>query len=310
MGSAVNVRLWDGRGGGDPAHAGYAAAFAAVKGLFAKVEQQCTRFVADSALMKANAAGQEWCVVPPECYAAIRQAHRAYLETVGLFDPRVLTSLLWLGYDGSLRFGPAAAGLPVPEPPVRGEVARTPWRPEFDDAHCAVRIGADPIDLGGIGKGLSAGWAADLLSTRYSSFMLDAGGDCHLAGDGPTPPGWQVGVEDPTGQLDHVAVLSLCDLACATSSVRLRHWMAGGQEVHHLIDPRTGYSSKSGLLSVTVISDTAAHAEVWSKSLFVTGLPDIASTAAGLGLAALWVTAAGEVGISPVMTSFVIWRGR
>ena len=92
--------------------------------------------------------------------------------------------------------------------------------------------------------------------------MIEAGGDCCLAGDGPCNAGWQVAVEDPTGGATPVAVLSLSDLGVATSSVRIRHWQVGGRSVHHLIDPRTGEPAEGGLACVTVAGPDPAAAEV------------------------------------------------
>ena len=104
-----------------------------------------------------------------------------------------------------------------------------------------------------------------------------------------------------------MAVLSLHDAACATSSTRIRKWTVAGKEVHHLIDPRTGVSASSGLAAVTVIADDAATAEVWSKVLFVTGRGHIRATADREGLAALWIDHDGVVGTSRAMKAHVVW---
>ena len=66
-------------------------------------------------------------------------------------------------------------------------------------------------------------------------------------------------------------MLEVADEAVATSSTRVRHWRAGGTEVHHLIDPDTNRPGGDGLVSVTVVSSDPAWAEVWSKVLFLEG---------------------------------------
>jgi thiamine biosynthesis lipoprotein len=138
--------------------------------------------------------------------------------------------------------------------------------------------------------------------------LLQAGGDCYLAGDGPTGDGWQVAVEDPRGSSTPVAVLTLRDQACATSSTEVRHWTSGGREVHHLIDPATGEPAESGLLSVTVVAPDPAIAEVWSKVLFLGGREHIAATAARQELAAAWVADNGDLRTSAYLDPSVIWR--
>ena len=276
-----------------------------VVAVFREVETQCTRFDPTSALMQANAAGADWCVVPLRCYAAIRAAAAAYRLTGGRFDPRVLRALESIGYDRSwpLVAAPQSVGAPRPSVPVPGE-----WRVEFDDDRLAVRIGELPIDLGGIGKGLALRWAAAETVAQCPDFLIEAGGDCYLAGDGPTGDGWQVAVEDPRGTRTPVAVFTLRDQACATSSTQVRHWTSGGRHVHHLIDPATGAPADSGLLSVTVVEPDPAIAEVWSKVLFLGGRQQIAATADRLALAALWVADDGAPRWSSRLDSSVIWR--
>jgi thiamine biosynthesis lipoprotein len=164
-----------------------------------------------------------------------------------------------------------------------------------------------PIDLGGIGKGLAVRWAGEQLRHAGDSVMVDAGGDCLFTGAGPDGSGWRVGVEDPRGGSEPVAVLVLADNACATSSVRVRNWRSGGRTVHHLIDPRTGESGGDGLLSVSVIHDDPAWAEVWSKTFFLAGATGVAAAAAHHGAAALWVHTDGRLGISDAALPFVLW---
>jgi thiamine biosynthesis lipoprotein len=298
MATNVTVRIRNGR-------AAQPGCLDRVIAVFRDVETQCTRFEPTSALMRANAAGADWCIVPLRCYAAIRAAVGAYRMTGGRFDPRVLRALEAIGYDRSwpLPAMPQPVSAPRPPVPVRGS-----WLAEFDDDRLAVRIGQLPIDLGGIGKGLALRWAAAEVISECPDFLLQAGGDCYLAGDGPTGDGWQVAVEDPRGSSTPVAVLTLRDQACATSSTEVRHWTSGGREVHHLIDPATGEPAESGLLSVTVVAPDPAIAEVWSKVLFLGGREHIAAMAEGQELAAAWVADNGDLRTSSYLDPSVIWR--
>lgn len=298
---ASTVRLQLGPGTDDPD-----AVFAEVVDLFGRVEAECTRFDPGSDLMRANAAGDAWCAVGPHCLAALTAAAGAHRRTGGLFDPRVLRGLVALGYDRSQPFasGPldlqGGAGDPA--------VVTTPWAPRLDADAGRVAVGPDPVDLGGIGKGLAVRWAAERLARRSPVFCLDAGGDCHLGGAGPDGDGWQVGVEDPRGGSDPVAVLALRDTACATSSIRLRRWTVDGRPAHHLLDPRTGTPGGTGLLAVTVVAPDAAEAEVWSKVLFLHGADGIADAARRHGLSALWVDVDGRVGVADALAPHVVWQ--
>jgi FAD:protein FMN transferase len=284
-----------------------AAAIRAAERVFRRIESTCSRFDPTSALMTANADPDRWHVLPAECYDAIAEAERAHRRTHGLFDPRCLRALESWGYDRSLPFTEGPVTLNLPAAPRGAPVAAAPWRPGLDPARHAVRLGPDPIDLGGIGKGLAVRAAAAELHDAGTAVLVEAGGDCHLAGRGPDGSGWNVAVEDPSGSEHPVAVLRLADVGCATSSLRVRHWQVGGRDVHHLVDPRTGRPGQSGLVAVTVVGVDPAVAEVWSKALLLAGPAEAAALADRHHLAALWIDDQAHIELSPWMEPLVIW---
>lgn len=295
-----------------------AALHAAVRRLFEDVARECTRFEPDSDLMRANAAGEDWQVVGRYCFAALLAAMDAHVMTRAMFDPRVLRTLTGLGYDRTLPFDEGVALLldDAPDddtadadaPDDDAPAARGPWTPGFDPARSAVRVGPEPVDLGGIGKGLALRWAAEhLRAAGTDTFLIDAGGDCVAQGGGPDGEGWRIGVEDPLGGSSPLAVLELADAACATSSTRLLSWTVGERAVHHLIDPRTGRPGGDGLRAVTVVADDPAEAEVWSKTLFLHGA-DIAQAAGDADADALWVYADGRLDATASARRHIIWE--
>jgi thiamine biosynthesis lipoprotein len=288
-------------------------ALARAEQVFLDVAASCTRFAPESALMRANAAPRRWHQVPPELFAALEEAHAAHLETDGAFDPRVLRRLEEWGYDRTLPFRSGPVSLPgAPDDHAtrirRNRPPRRRWRPRFDRRSRRVRLGSEPVDLGGIGKGLALRWAAAVLAGAGSASLVEGGGDLYAAGPGPDGDGWRVGVEDPRGGGEPVAVLRLADLGAATTSTRVRHWRVGGRPVHHIVDPRTGEPAASGLLSVTVLDPDPARAEVWSKALFVAGRGRVRQLADRRGIAALLVDSDGVVGITRAMRTYVLWQ--
>lgn len=307
MASTVTVRVID-------PTAEAPAAIALVEQVFRGIERSCTRFDVGSDLMRANAAADEWAVVSHDCYDVLDAAFSAHIATGGIFDPRMLTTLERLGYDRSWdTMGTGDSVVTGPAMPLRDT-----WRPTFDPATCAVRIGALPVDLGGIGKGFAVRRAIAALQGVGSAALVEAGGDLATFGDGPhRQPGerrvWRAGVESPFGRTDDAAraepaaVLDASNAALATSSVRLRSWRSGEKDVHHLIDPRTGEPADSGLAAVTVVADDPAWAEVWTKVGFVLGAQEIADFMDHRGIAALWVDNEGFVQSSPALGERLLW---
>ena len=273
--------------------------------IFETVAATCTRFDPTSPLMVANADPGRWHGLPEVCASAIAEAYAAYLRTDGRFDPRVLEDLVGLGYTASLSFAAGAASAPGAR--ARRRLVPPPWQPRFR-GRGQVHLGGRPVDLGGIGKGLAVRWAAEALRAVSDDHLVEAGGDCTCGGHAPDGGPWRVGVEDPSGGGDPIAVLGLTDTSCATSSVRLRRWRAGDRVVHHLIDPRTGLPGGPGMAAVTVVATDPAEAEVWSKVLFLAGRSAIAAEAARRRIAALWVATDGTRGCSEPMERHLVWR--
>ena len=186
---------------------------------------------------------------------------------------------------------------------------------------------SEPVDLGGIGKGLALRWAWDrltrILPDRDAGALLECGGD--LVGRGPGPDGaeWLIGIEDPRADepveratnpsdspdgVPPLAVVGLRGGALCTSSTRLSRWIdPSGEPVHHLIDPGTGRPGGDGLISVTVAWPDPAWAEVRTKELFLVGSVQIAAIARARDLAAWWVTTDGVLEMTPRARQLTRW---
>ena len=258
-------------------------------------EQGLSRFRPTAELALLNGSLDRWVQVSPRLYTALATALCAFRHTGGLFDPRILDRLEHYGYVGA----PLSARA--------SQTGRDAWI-ERVPRRRLVRIGA-ALDLGGIGKGLGVRWGARIVRRVSGNFLLNAGGDLLASGSGPDRRGWQVGVEDPRRPSDLIAALHLpAGGAVCTSSIARHRWQHGGQTVHHLIDPRTGRPGGAGLLAVTVVGLDPAWTEVWSKTLFLQGVTDIANACGRR--AALWITEDGELAMSDAMKPFLFWRAR
>lgn len=282
--------------------------------VFRDVERTCSRFDPSSALGRANAEPDRWHEVPAMFAAAIEAAKRAHDATGGLFDPRVIGTLLAWGYDRSLPFAQGSVqrvrSESIADKASSGPNIPRPWRPQAVE-QCGtwyVHLGGQPVDLGGIGKGLAVRWAAAELAGAGRGFLVNAGGDGAFGGVGPDGGGWRVGVEDPTGGEEIILVFEITHAGCATSSIRLRRWLADDAPVHHIVDPRTRRPGGDGLVSVTVVAPDPAWSEVWSKSLFLAGAAGIRARAEQLGIAAAWVDLEGNIGTSTALDPMVVWR--
>jgi FAD:protein FMN transferase len=285
-------------------HAAADAAWAEVRAEFDAVDVALSRFRDDSELTMLNRLAGSGRVVEVSWRTrrALAAVDRAGRMTDGRFDASVLDALERIGEHGAT-LGPArearAAGVPPVEPGTRRSLVHVP---------------PVPVDMGGIGKGLALRWACARALRPLppgSGLQLEAGGDV-VAGGTPPDDGWRIGVEDPAAaDTDTAAPLVIVELrsgAVATSSVRVRHWVApDGRAVHHLLDPRTGEPARTGLIAVTVAAPDPAWAEVWSKALFLAGRTGIGAEARSRDLAAWWVTDEGRLGLTPAARVRTAW---
>ena len=62
--------------------------------------------------------------------------------------------------------------------------------------------------------------------------------------------------------------MELENLSLSTSGAYERYFKKDGKVFHHIIDPKTGYPSNSGLLSISIIAKQSVDSDAFSK-LFI-----------------------------------------
>lgn len=126
------------------------------------------------------------------------------------------------------------------------------------------------FDLGATAKAIAADRCADRVHrVTGRGVLINLGGDIATAGPAPDG-GWQVLVhddaDDPAGS---VALPS--GAALATSSTIRRRWRRGADVVHHILDPRTGWSADPVWRTVSVAAQTCLAANTISTAAIIRG---------------------------------------
>jgi thiamine biosynthesis lipoprotein len=235
--------------------------------VFHDVEARFSRFSPDSELSAFNARDTECTAVSVQMLQLVDLALFFHRRTGGLFDPAILPLLEAAGYDRSFeRVDRDGAAAPRWLPGQQMSIAQV----VLDRKHRTITAPAGMrIDFGGIGKGYAVDVAAEKLRAT-GSFLVDAGGDIFASGDGPDSDGWQIGVADPISGED-MDIVTLNDQAIATSTTAARCWKRDGAWRNHIIDPRTGESTRSAVISVSVIAPTATEADIYAKCALMLG---------------------------------------
>jgi thiamine biosynthesis lipoprotein len=220
--------------------------------LFRSRERTLSRFLPTSELCRVNDTRADAVVVSEVLADAIADAKAAARATGGIVDATIGRALVAAGYDRDLADVRANGG---------GGDTRLPAQPEaaghMQDIVLVGRLLRRPpgviLDLNGVVKSRAVDDAAALLG---GPGFVSAGGD--IAVTAPTS------VSLPAG-----GTVAVGSGGIATSGVLTRAWRRGGGTLHHLIDPRSGLSSTSRWVAVTVAAGSCLGADVAAKAAFL-----------------------------------------
>lgn len=247
-------------------------AAAITKAELVELDLTCSRFRADSELSTLEQG--HTVALSPLLTELLAAALRSARRTDGLVDPTVGGILRDLGYDDDLavvrarRHAGAGARRTAAAQPAPGY-----WRIMLDERRRQVVIPRGVhVDLGASAKA----WAADHAAASCAAalpggFLVNLGGD--LAVSGPPPrEGWQVALDDATSpDSADWPVVSVRSGGLATSSTAVRTWRQGDDELHHIVDPRTGEVAEPLWRAVTVVARTAELANAAATASIVLG---------------------------------------
>lgn len=158
------------------------------------------------------------------------------------------------------------------------------------------------LDLGAVAKGYATDTCVTYLKENgVSTALLSLGGNIYVLGSKEDGSDWKIGIQDPEDESgsSYVGVLELSDKAVVTSGSYQRYFEEDGVRYHHILDASTGAPADSGLLSVTIVTDSGLTADCLSTAFFVMGLEESAAYwRDSEDLEVVWVTEDGGLYIT------------
>ena len=134
------------------------------------------------------------------------------------------------------------------------------------------------FDLNSIAKGYTVDMVAEMLEANGAeNYIVEIGGEIRCRGVNPKGNVWRVGIDSPEeGNMSPghnlAAAVELREKALATSGNYRRFYLdTQGRKVVHTIDPTTGRSTTSSLLSATVVTADCATADALATMFMVVG---------------------------------------
>ena len=152
------------------------------------------------------------------------------------------------------------------------------------------------VDLSAIAKGYAVDEVASILDKHnIEHYMVEIGGEVKGKGVARHGDHWRIGVETPEFQRGNIEeVISLNNIAVATSGDYRNFVEHNGKHYSHTIDPRTGFPTSHSLGSVTVLNESAALADAWATAFMVMGANETFTLSTQLNMPVLLITREGR----------------
>lgn len=138
------------------------------------------------------------------------------------------------------------------------------------------------IDFNAIAKGYAVDVVSNFLKSKaIANHLVEIGGEIRVLGSKlPTKKAWSVGIQEPNfnGETSYNKVIVLNNEAMATSGTYRKFKIdANGNRYAHIINTKTGYPSKTNLLSVSVITKNCMLADAYATAFQAMDFDRIAS---------------------------------
>lgn len=194
-----------------------------------------------------------------------------YHDTDGLFDPTIGTLVNAYG------FGPKKQPINI-TPKVIDSLLTMVGMDKVTIQNNKL-IKSNPniyIDFNAIAQGYSVDVLVNyLIEKGVEHAIVEIGGEIFAYGDNlEKKQAWVVGIENPTTtdeQREVLAKIELKELGLATSGNyrKIKTDSVTGKRFVHIINPKTGLSEKTNILSVTVLAKTTAKADAYATALML-----------------------------------------
>jgi len=248
---------------------------AAIDSLLLAYEQRFSASKQTSEVWRVNHRPQNSVAVSKELGVMVTTGLQ-YGDTLdGLFDITILPLKQLWGLDKHSQDT-------VSEMPSKSAIAQVAQKVDYKDIRSAGTSDTlhfnspdTRIDIGGIAKGYAIKAVGEFLDTNgYRNYLIAAGGDIFAKGTRANGAPWKIAIQHPRKKGAFLGIIDLDSGAVVTSGDYERYRIMDGKRVHHIVDPRTGYSAQKNM-SVTIHGPDPVEVDILSTGLFCLDAKDI-----------------------------------
>lgn len=239
------------------------------------VEEQISVYRPSSEISAMNASSAKtWTELSPDLFKLLLLAKQIHSKTNKAFD--ITAGPLIKAWGFLQRQGQT----PSPDKLAKAFSCCGMENIEFHTHECKIRFHVPDVEinLGAIGKGWAIDKAVDLIDMEgVENFLIHGGhssvrsrGRRGFAEQNTELNGWPVGLRHPLLREKRIGTITLKNKALGTSGSGTQFFIEKGQKIGHILDPRTGQPA-SGVLSATILADTAAEADALATAAYILG---------------------------------------
>ncbi|RSK41999.1 FAD:protein FMN transferase [Mangrovimonas spongiae] len=240
--------------------------------LFRVINQSMSTYISDSKISKINR--NETVDVDPHFTTVFKRSKEIYRFTEGAFDPTIGAVV------NAWNFGPKGNIKQLDSLKIDSLMQSVGFnKMGLVNGQIQKRKGAF-IDFNAIAKGYSVDVIGNFLEDKgVQNYLVEIGGEIRCKGinmEKESP--WKVGVEKPhfDGTQSILKAITLQDAAMATSGTyRKFKTDEHGNRYSHIIDTKTGYPSKTNLLSISVIAGDCMTADAYATAFKTMGVKKV-----------------------------------
>ncbi|MGB0456240.1 MAG: FAD:protein FMN transferase [Flavobacteriaceae bacterium] len=201
---------------------------------------------------------------------------RVFDETSGRFDPTI--GAVVNAWD----FGPEGKIEQLDSVKIKNLMQSVGLNKVSVEGFQIKKPSATKIDFNAIAKGYGVDQIGYFLeSNSVSNFLVEIGGEivCKGINSSKGTP-WKIGIQNPNIESDipFLNSVELNNKAMATSGTYRKYKIdENGRRYTHIIDAKTGYPSRSNILSISVIAENCMAADAYATALQTMNLEELSN---------------------------------
>jgi len=244
-----------------------------VDSLFYGINQSMSTYEMNSLISKINR--NESNEIDDYFLCVFDASKEIYKETKGAFDPTI-GNLVNAWNFGSEERTEALDSLKIDSLMLSVGLDKV-----YRDGHTIIKENPNTyIDFNAIAKGYSVDVVSEFLDSEgIENYIVEIGGEIRTKGiNVEKGKAWKVGVEMPhfDGSRSVIRAISFDNQAMATSGTYRKYKIdSNGNRYSHIIDTKTGYPSKTNLLSISVIASNCMIADAYATAFKTMGIEKV-----------------------------------